>query len=100
MLFAAELPPTPPAYEYVIQDHNPLISETSLICFDQIEPHHFLPAYKEALAQTQDRLETLSFDTTMSFSEFIGNLENLETKTDQISHILSLFTGTILIRSL
>ena len=95
MLFAAELPPTPPAYEYVIQDHNPLLSETSLICFDQIEPHHFLPAYKEALAQAQDRLETLSFDTTMSFSEFIGNLENLETKTDQISHILSLFTGTM-----
>lgn len=95
MLVATELPPTPPAYEYVIQEHNPLLSETGMICFDQIESHHFLPAYQEILAQIQERLGTLTFDSTVSFSELLANMETLEAKKEQIEHIFEIFNETM-----
>lgn len=97
-MILAHLPPPPPQTQ-LQQTHvqtNPLIvSSAEDLCFDQIEPQHFLPAIDQILEHLKEALASFTFSPDLSCHDFINYVERLNAPNNRLIYLFGLFQGAM-----
>ena len=64
--------------------YNPILKQEGLILFDQIQPHHFMPALKQLIDEVEPQLQKIESTSTPSWKTVINPLEQVEKKIHRI----------------
>ena len=81
-----------PAY-HLEEMGNPILKQKGLIPFDQIQPHHFMPALQQLINAVEPQLQKIENTSTPSWETVMNPLEQIEEKirrtTGPMAHLTS-----------
>lgn len=63
---------------------NPLLHRNGLIPFDQIKPHHFIPAFEALLLSVEPKLQRIENEQVPSWETILTPLEAIEEEIHQV----------------
>ena len=70
---------------YTEETGNPLLKKEGLIPFDQIQPHHFMPAFEAVIQDAESKLDEIEKNPTPTWETIIDPIEQIE---ETIFHVV------------